>query len=247
MSDERFAGMREDLVVGRLRGYRQWVVPGRDPHLRSMGMSSLGWHKSSITAACARGEDHTAPDPDCAVRDHGHGCGIYGWYRPEDTEWRAAGAPWPAVRAYGAVESWGKVLMGTRGFRAQHARILGLYMPAFCPDFEHHAEWEVSYDGDSGPSVRRMEPGHMRYKDVLAWIERQYQVPVFHSLRELCEVFPPEDMSSLVPDLPPSAYTPRKKDRWSYQLDATLKHEQMLMMRNSPPPSVYSMWKGPVV
>jgi len=117
-------GRERDLVAGVLRGYRTWHIdagglprrPGTLP-LTSITRQHVAW-PPELRAECTRAEGdiasgerrgHRAPDARCA-------CGIYAWYRPDDAAEYAA-------EVFGVVDAAGVVLMGTRGFRAERARI----------------------------------------------------------------------------------------------------------------------------
>lgn len=105
------------LVVGTLRGYRTWRSGRTNPDgllpLTAVTRREIPWGVVT-TAVCAAPTDavehqHAAPADGCA-------CGIYGWYRPDDT------AILPSS-VFGVVEASGRVLLGDRGFRAERARI----------------------------------------------------------------------------------------------------------------------------
>lgn len=94
-------------------------------------------------------------------------------------------------RVSGVVRAWGKVALGPRGFRAQYARIVGLYMP------------DEEGDVDAGGRFRRPTYGQwtawgwtrdytaMPSEDVLDRVRERYgALPVFRSLDELLERFP---------------------------------------------------------
>ena len=112
-------------------GYRRWVVRPSSVVGGSVGEPVLGsaivdhlWLEPEVAARCWPGRrsrfdpltpnTHTAPSLDCR-------CGIYALRDP-------AGVDWPldaALCVEGAVELFGTVLEGERGFRAQRARIVG--------------------------------------------------------------------------------------------------------------------------
>lgn len=116
------------LVPGALRGYRRWLgVAGRG--LRSTSVDCVwspygvefascrsvgGWTYSN--GSYIRGEAHEAPHAGC-------GCGIYGWYRPDDARIPLAGA---MGSVFGVIEVTGRTIMGSHGFRASAARVLGV-------------------------------------------------------------------------------------------------------------------------
>jgi hypothetical protein len=129
MTDRSFAGQDVgDLIPAALRGYRQWSLIGyltsrgrTPPHL--FGSYGQAWLAPTMQARCgnefavmadrAAGDLHEAPHDGCR-------CGIYAYYRPD-----AVGPDLPG-RVFGVVEATGRILLGDRGFRAEHARILAL-------------------------------------------------------------------------------------------------------------------------
>jgi hypothetical protein len=115
------------LVAGTLRGYRTWRPLTRWAHvpdgalpLAAVTQRHVVWG-TTLSARCTLpagvpeppiGFDHPAPSAGCT-------CGIYAWYEPDDTGILTA-------RVFGVVQASGVVLMGDRGFRAQHAEIVAV-------------------------------------------------------------------------------------------------------------------------
>lgn len=156
----------EAVVPAALRGYRTWDITGGG-ELASLRLP-YRWQFGAQRARCLAqdcncwvcrlrpgfGEHHDAPNAGCE-------CGIYGWYAPNDT--RLMGGS-----VFGAIEVTGRVLMGTHGFRAERARVLGLVI-------EGPALLSILYD---------------RCRDNL--------VQIYHSRSELIAALPPDDVSHLV-------------------------------------------------
>lgn len=97
---------------------RAWTVTLEDPvnglPVLQAVTSGTRWPGTALTAACNRDMGHPAPDPDCS-------CGVYA-LKP--------GVPLPlyalrGVTVAGTVELSGRVIEATRGYRAEHARIVG--------------------------------------------------------------------------------------------------------------------------
>jgi hypothetical protein len=162
----------ETVVPAALRGYRTWGTRGNGELLSLLPYEwSLGEQvaRCLVPVSCPcygcfvyarrHGERsaHSAPGADC-------GCGFYGWYSPVDS--RLMDGP-----VFGAVEVSGRVLMGTHGFRAERARVLGL----------------VVDEGARSPASLALR----RRAEVSL-------VPVFSSRAALLEQLPPDDVSSLV-------------------------------------------------
>jgi hypothetical protein len=121
-------GDDRELVAGTLRGYRSWRLVPRDVPLEpgvlplaSVTRPHITW-PASLSASCTSVEfppmrplppptepTHHAPARDCH-------CGIYAWYSPPDAQTFAA-------EVFGVVQASGLVMLGTSGFRAEHAQI----------------------------------------------------------------------------------------------------------------------------
>jgi hypothetical protein len=101
------------VVPAGLRGYRMWCLNDDGIGLDATNLAFGTWPGPTLTAACKRIPcPHDAPMNGC-------GCGIYGWYRPDDTRMHNGSI-------FCVIEASGRVLLGDYGFRAQHARILAL-------------------------------------------------------------------------------------------------------------------------
>lgn len=155
--DDRFRGSECELVTGTLRVFRTWRAAPR-------GLSALAlrtpWNPDgSLTARCEgrRGCDcdecletwrrrhpihdrKDAPYAPCM-------CGIYGWYDVN----RLILTPSPIrtyVRVHGSMRVWGRVVMGTKGVRAQHAQIEALVVAE-----DDHERFRVLYPELHAPLV----------------------------------------------------------------------------------------------
>lgn len=191
---QEYSGVERPLIEGTLRGYREWQwghmaiypedfpVYGEDfpvyggdflwpqnlvwsstrpvnsagdaPHHVSPWLSDT-WNE----AVCARLETHQVPYPDREC------CGFYAKYRPQ---WNQIPR---SVAVPGVIEAKGRIILGTKGFRAQQARIVALIKP------------ETPYENNS---IKAAET---------------YGVPLFNSKEEALEVFPPHDVEELLPEL----------------------------------------------
>lgn len=106
-----YSGKEVPLVPGTLRGYRTWTTPSVSLHATNVPYI---WHPGINQAVCHRrfmgttiNGPHPAPLSNCT-------CGFYACYHPDL-------APYPAT---GVVEMSGRVILGTRGMRAEKARIV---------------------------------------------------------------------------------------------------------------------------
>lgn len=201
LQDQFSAPRPSTLVAGTLRGYRQWEIT------LDMGLKSLAhdhvW-PPALKAACRQpATDHPAPASACA-------CGIYACHRPDDLQLSAPSVLHPGCVVTGVIEAWGRVEVGARGFRAQHAQIVALEyaMP-------HEANL-VDALGDARylhDQVRRTElpDGRVvktaelflhlgKVRDWPARLRSRYpQVNVFRDRHSMVAAFPPVDVSGLLP------------------------------------------------
>jgi hypothetical protein len=119
--------MRIPDRIAPVVGYRSWAIglgrlwsvhgPGRTPWPRSRPLRAtcLKLTEPSFTT---RAPLHAAPESGCD-------CGIYGAFEPWDITLRQPRLPWTLVT--GRVEVWGRVMVGSRGFRSEIARPLELF------------------------------------------------------------------------------------------------------------------------
>ncbi len=152
------------LVPGELRGYRQFQL--RDDGLYPLVHCGSGpWHGLVERAGCAVGAGHPAPAADCR-------CGLYAWYLPGSAT--VALGPASAV-----VAARGRCILGDRGFRAAHARIEAVTLPA-----------AVRWNPLAAPRARRM-------------LAVQYpRTRVYGSARRMLKDYPPQDVRELGIDPP---------------------------------------------
>ena len=102
------------LVVGELRGYRQFDLQpeGLYPRVHA----KVGpWHGRLELASCVVTPEHQPPVSGCT-------CGLYAWYLPGS----ATVTPGPVSAV---VAASGRCILGDRGFRAAAARIEAVALP----------------------------------------------------------------------------------------------------------------------
>lgn len=174
-----YDGSERTMVPGTLRGYRAWIVGGgklrsiidREPWLVSgntamcrRGMMRNGWVTGRLPGEMPRITSlHDAPDSRCT-------CGFYVKHRLEGVERDYD----PSIFTYGSIRASGKVILGTEGFRAQHADIEALYVP-----------WTPS-----PPSPD------------LLWHLQRINLPVFYNRDRFLAAFPPISVDHLLPPEP---------------------------------------------
>ena len=123
----------ETLVPAGLIGFRRWYVDLPRPEDLKNGVvdapvlkGQLGhlWPQSLMEAACeppafggAGKHEEPVPHPPCT-------CGVYATYFPDSY---AMSGTFSYV---GAIEASGRVVCGSKGFRAGRAKLLGLYLGA---------------------------------------------------------------------------------------------------------------------
>lgn len=221
---QQFSGPPAALVPGTLRGYREWTVQ------ISMVLASLSattvWDSETISAVCRQpgsggwsvapapgpgwhpvttakrpdiGEGHDAPAAGCT-------CGVYACHSPADEQTgRGASVLRPGARIFGVIESWGRVELGARGFRAQHARIKAVaFVLAPGHSLPFNVPWpqrEHSFELPNGRICKGSELGRY-WSDPLDWqmeFRRIYRgVAIFRDRAAMLAQYPPVDVSSLV-------------------------------------------------
>ena len=136
----RFAA---EPAAGPIRGYRWWRVTS-EGLLYSAWYGDVPWTPTAFEAECLlprrrrRGWDRRHPDGvparDCT-------CGVYalhvptfamGGDPPPDRPWMLDPVAWSGLQAavvFGVAEAWGRILLGTDGWRARFARPIALFVP----------------------------------------------------------------------------------------------------------------------
>jgi hypothetical protein len=105
-----------DLVAGECRGYRAWRLSS-DGHLGALSGIHL-WMSATDEATCHLWQaphvrvDHPAPFTGCT-------CGLYAYYR-------ATTVPPSTGQVFGVVAVTGRVILATRGMKAERMTILAL-------------------------------------------------------------------------------------------------------------------------
>lgn len=106
-----------DLVMGEFRGYRAWRLHGLDSdRLRALS-TDHPWGAGTVDATChatwlPEQKPHPAPFTGCT-------CGLYAYYR-------ATTVPERPGTVFGVVGVQGKVILATRGMKAERMEILAL-------------------------------------------------------------------------------------------------------------------------
>ena len=109
-----------DLRVGEIRALRTFRL-SEYGYLNPVGYTAAGpWQDGANSARCL-GHGHTPAVPGCK-------CGFYAY-----GTYRAACDYAEARWLLAVVTCWGKVVPGTRGLRAQHARIEAIWLSARIP------------------------------------------------------------------------------------------------------------------
>lgn len=153
-------------------------------------------------------EKHAAPYAGCS-------CGFWAYYTPDFTD-IGGDRTWTALAA---VEVWGDVVLGTKGVRAQHMRIVGLMPPQ-----------ELVDTGS--------------YRIIAAWdkLVGELRVPQYWSKATLLEFHPEQDVSELLPKPKPAPeypYTDYERMAMSIQyLPRTVTSLKPMVPSSSP-----NLWK----
>lgn len=179
----------EILIPSSLLGFRQWYW--KDGSISSYGNSK--WSNGHLTSVCERfsvlGDtkgDHSSPDMDCT-------CGIYAHYLPLESYERT-------YNVFGVIEASGRIFMGTKGFRAEKAKIVAL--------------------SGYGPSTRwfttREKTRGIFPPDVVDFCT-SIGVPYFPTVKQMVYEFPQVDLTSLgVPSLENWKIS-RDRDKFTYE------------------------------
>lgn len=208
----------EILIPSSLIGFRQWYW--RDNSLNSH--RNTEWTNGSLTSVCKRftilGEtvrDHPSPDMDCS-------CGIYAHYLPLESYERGS-------NVFGVVEASGRILMGTKGFRAEKAKIVAL------AGYGTATRWFTTEEKTRGV-----------YPKGLVDFCTSIGVPYFPTVRQMVYEFPQVDLTSLgVPSLEnwkisrdrdKSTYEKNEKDAQE-RLEKAREVEQEMLRRYGVTPS----------
>jgi hypothetical protein len=195
----QFSAEPTALVPGTLRGYRTWQVT------LEMGLKSVShdyvWPHTLDATCLATGGAHDAPGPNCT-------CGIYACHRPDDEQVAAKSVLHPGHTVTGVVEAWGRVQLGARGFRAQHAKIVALeFALPRSVNLNSHIPGKflgrtLHYELPDGRTVKASDlPKY--WSDPRDWqmqLRRNYpHVTMFRDRNAMLAVYPPVDVSTLAP------------------------------------------------
>lgn len=153
------------LLPSTVRGYKHWDFPKDVPK----SSHYADWSTGEWTAVCGRHKDHSAPDLECT-------CGIYAHYLPLESYSLAVGV-------LGVVEASGKIVMGTKGFRAEKCKIVALVHPGAV------TRWFEVTSFDLVSAVHFQE-----------YCEKN-GIQVFMDVQEMTKAFPPVALDSLGIDL----------------------------------------------
>ncbi len=172
------------------RGFRWWrVAPGGEIY---SAWFDVPWDPSSNEATCALpvarlGRRAWAKRHDGGVPAPGCSCGFYALHRlptqagehPDpDRPWLLDPEGWSGKGGsvvFGVAEAWGRVLLGTQGWRARFSRALALYVPS------GSELWE---------------------SDRLRLVSDRYGIPIMNSLESLAGEWAPEPVV-VIPEAEP--------------------------------------------
>lgn len=110
MNSNDFGGI--DFAAGSVKGLRSWRV---DKYGRLSGQTvSRVWRPGENVSECADGYEGHRAEANC-------GCGFWAYYADQDRQFDKG--------VTGVIEGYGVVNLGTKGFRAEKARIVALALP----------------------------------------------------------------------------------------------------------------------
>lgn len=195
----------ELLILESVRGYKQWTW---DSDRKLISMFPADWTNGSLTSTCSRYDidmdkssaTHVSPDVSCT-------CGIYAHYLPLESYEKTK-------NIFGVVECSGKLLMGTKGFRAEKAKIVALAGYGPCTQFFE---------------TRKKTRGE--YPEDVVDFCTSIGVPYFPTVKQMVYEFPQIDLTSLgVPDLLPWK-TKRDQDKLLYESQVRQQEEFLKTQR----------------
>lgn len=198
----------ELLITSTVRGFKQWSW-NKDRKLVSMFPAD--WSNGSLTSECSRyglskdksSDIHVSPGNDCT-------CGVYAHYLPLESYEKQRNS------IFGVVEASGKILMGTKGFRAEKAKVIALAGYGPCNQWFENTE-----------KTRGVYP-----EDVVDFCT-SIGVPYFPTVRQMVFEFPQDDLSSLgvsMYDLE-SWKAQRDTDKKNYEEKARAQQEFLVSQR----------------
>lgn len=114
-----FSGTSSDLLVGEITAVRTFDVD-EDGRLMPISVRCDVWVDGENTATCLS-DDHRPGDLGCR-------CGFYAFHGLEHTDWY-----WQSKNVLAVVACYGQVTTGSKGLRAQHARIEALWLSRRVP------------------------------------------------------------------------------------------------------------------
>lgn len=110
--------MSRPLHLGTIHGVRSFRLDPKG-RLKPVGMTDYyTWKPGENRAKCIGGRNHRAGQLNCA-------CGFYAYWDGENS--RHVG--FNDYQVEGVIEAWGLITVGTRGFRAEYAKIVALVIP----------------------------------------------------------------------------------------------------------------------
>lgn len=192
-SQKEYSGEEDILTIEGVIGYRQW---GFIPHTGLISMKPADWSTGKLHARCQRMlfeqnfKEHKSPEISCY-------CGIYAHYLPLESYARHHAS------VFGVIEGSGKILMGTRGYRAEKAKILALAGYGLCNEWFECTEPEQSKYG----------------REALLEFCDSIGVYYYDDVQEMIQQFPQVDLSTLgVPDL----------SQWEKDRDIAKRHKEQI-------------------
>lgn len=182
----------EKLVPGKLIGFRRFRFDSVSFMLKSM-LNHVPAMPGENTAEHIGYSYYSADlySRHCNAPAEGCFCGFYGYYTPEliDTTFNSNAGTCCAV-----VEVWGKVILGTKGFRAQKMKILGVVAP---DEVVRCAPTVGMVVEEMGLWAREAE--RQVYYNAWGITVQRYGVREYPTIEDMVSSHPPQDVSHLIP------------------------------------------------
>lgn len=139
-----YGDIEQTMVPGTLRGYREWIPTPEG--LKAVNFPII-WGPGVNTARCAatflEHPNRVTPVRACT-------CGFYARHAPFHLSFPSSIA--------GVIKASGRVILGTAGFRAQHAEIEALYFESWWGTSTMLDQYNVPIYGDFGAMERDFPP-----------------------------------------------------------------------------------------
>lgn len=138
MDLDRYDRAELPVVPGEVAGWRAWIVACsglREPRLRSLYFDVLWPTDDWLIAEEQYDRGYIERHGVCAARDREHLASLHRYMSSAHPRYVEGGQERAGIAAIGEVALAGLIVPGERGYRAERARVLSIYLP--------YAAWEL--------------------------------------------------------------------------------------------------------